>query len=125
MPTAVPMGTVAGRASAQNEQPTSDRNPAGADVGTGLVRVTHSLRLRGPRGSAAAGADWVGRLPWKLSSLPSLVLSVLTGRSDSAGHPCPWGPPCPLSLHPGHLMGTEMDDRLRGAGKAEGPRNWQ
>lgn len=50
VPTAVPMGTMSGRAPAQNEQPASGLNLAGADVGTGLARATRRPRFRRPRG---------------------------------------------------------------------------
>lgn len=69
MPTAVPMGTVSGKAPAQNEQPASGLNLAGAGVGTGLAWVTRSPRLRGPE-RACSCRDWVGRSPWKPSCSP-------------------------------------------------------
>lgn len=98
VPTAVPMGTVSGRAPAQNEQPASGLNPAGTGVGTGLARATCSPRFRSPRGAAAAGTHRVGRLPWKPSASPSLVFGVLTGRPDSTEH---LGPGSLLSLSAG------------------------
>lgn len=60
VPTAVPMGTMSGKAPAQNEQPASGLNPVGADVGTGLDQATRNPRLKGPRGAAAAGTGWAG-----------------------------------------------------------------
>lgn len=83
--TAVPMGTMSGKAPAQNEQPASGLNPVGADVGTGLPRATHSPRLKGPERGCRC-KDRVGRLPWKPSCSPFLVLGVLTRRPDSTGH---------------------------------------
>lgn len=68
VPTAVPMGTVSGRAPAQNEQPASGLNLAGANVGTGLARAPRRPRFRRPSGTAVAGTNQVGRLPWKPSS---------------------------------------------------------
>ena len=68
MPTAVPMGTMSGKTPAQNEQPASGLNPAGADVGTGLAQVTRSPASGGQRGAAAAGTGWEVTMETKLFS---------------------------------------------------------
>lgn len=105
VPTAVPMGTVSGKAPAQNEQRASGLNLAGADVGTGLARVTRSPHLRGPE----RGCRWAGR-HGNQAALLSLVLGVLTGRPDSTERPHPWAPPHPLSLCPGHITGWGSEE---------------
>lgn len=120
VPTAVPMGSVSGKAPAQNEQRASGLNLAGADMGTGLARVTRSPHLRGPERGCSC-RDRVGRSPWKpsCSSFPGTWSSDRKARLHRAPSPLGSSSPSQSVSRAHHRLG------LGGARRAEGPRKWQ
>lgn len=123
VPTAVPMGTVSGRAPAQNEQPAWGLNPAGVTWAQGWLGPPTAPSSGAQEGLQLQGRGGQVTMETKLLAFPGAWSSDREAGLRKA--PWPLSPSSPSQLASRAIMGTETDDGLRGAGKAVGLTNWQ